>query len=448
MRLSRTNVFSGNYKVSKKSNEILEAFLGTCVGVTLCDPKKGIGGLLHILLPAPPRSDYSWQPTSYATTGLPLFINEMVKAGAKKENLTATIAGGALVGPVSEMDLNLDIGGRTADFVEKILAKDKIQIDKIETGGYFTCKLGLNLKTLKSVIEPVSLDPGSDRKGKISKPDLKDFEKTLEKVRPIPQIALKIIRMIRDNMHSMEDLAKEVRQDQVISAKVIRLLNSALFGQSSSVDSIDRALVMMGEKKFLQLVISASMENFFPENGLGYSLCKGGVFKHALGTAMICENLANMSGKVSSDIAYTAGLLHDIGKVALDQYIASALPMFYRRTQVDGSSLITVESEEFGINHTEVGGKLADLWALPESLKEAIMYHHFPEQSVNNSELTHLVYVADLLMSRFVVGQELDRLNTDQFNSRLIKAGFGDINFESVIDSIPRQIFSPDIAEL
>ena len=98
----------------------------------------------------------------------------------------------------------------------------------------------------------------------------------------------------------------------------------------------------------------------------GYSLCKGGLFQHALGVAMVAEGLAKLTGCVSSGVAYTAGLLHDIGKVVLDQYIASATPFFYRRTQVDGIGLCRVETDQFGVTHPEVGERLAESWSLPQ----------------------------------------------------------------------------------
>jgi putative nucleotidyltransferase with HDIG domain len=152
--------------------------------------------------------------------------------------------------------------------------------------------------------------------------------------------------------------------------------------------------------------------------------------------------LAEFTGSVSSDIAYTAGLLHDIGKVVLDQYIASAFPLFYRRTLMDGVDMLAVEREEFGITHTEIGSRLAEHWSLAESLKDTIMHHHYPERATVDHELTHVVYLADLLMSRFLVKHELERMNTDELVLRLGKIGLAPEQFSVIIDSIPRQILN------
>jgi putative nucleotidyltransferase with HDIG domain len=156
---------------------------------------------------------------------------------------------------------------------------------------------------------------------------------------------------------------------------------------------------------------------------------------------MVAEGLAKLTGCVSSGVAYTAGLLHDIGKVVLDQYIASATPYFYRRTQVDGIELCRVERDQFGVTHPEVGERLADNWSLPKNLIDTIRYHHLPEQATIQPKLTYLVYLADLLMSRFQVGQELERLDTDALTLSLQEVGLKPSDLPVIVDLIPRQIF-------
>ena len=445
--MPRLQVASGSYVVNGKTPQILEAHLGTCVGVTLCDQHANVGGLIHLLLPEPTGMQKDWQPGLYAATGLPLFLQALSDAGASKDNLKAFVAGGALIGPLSEKDLNLNIGGRTTEIVEEILHREGIPISKSETGGYFSCRLTLNTETWESHIEPAGISTAPSEKTDFQKPAFEQIEDAVERVRPIPQIALKIIRMIHDDNFSMKHIAEEVRLDQIISAKVIRLCNSAFFGIRVKVDTLDRALVMIGEKKLMQLVISASLEDFFPETEQGYSLCKGGLYRHALGTAMVSERLAEVTGKAPGGLAYTAGLLHDIGKVVLDQYLAPAYPLFYRRTQIDGNNLIEIESDVLGITHTEAGGKLAERWSLPETLGDVIRYHHHPEQACDSPELTHLIYLADLLMSRFAVGNELERLNTNQLTSRLQKIDLRPEQFPMIVESIPDQILAETLLD-
>jgi putative nucleotidyltransferase with HDIG domain len=435
------HVLSGNYVVSKKKEDILDAGLATCVGVTLCDRKAGVGGLIHLLLPEPTGLGKPLNPVAYATTGMPLFLQALCEAGASKNRLEACITGGGLIGPVSRMDLNLDIGGRTTEIVYTILREEEIPVNKFETGGCLCRRLSFDLKTLESSILPI-VDQTSPVGKNFKKPDPGEIADTIHLVRPIPQVALKITRMIHEGNYNMSKIAREIKQDQVISAKVITFCNSSFMGLEKKVDSVDRALVILGEKHLLQLILSASMELHFSDSAQGYSLCKGGLFQHALGTAMVSEELAKYTGRACPEVAYTAGLLHDIGKIVLDQYIASVFPFFYRRTQIDGIELCKAEREKLGITHSEAGGLLAKNWSLPENLTDTIRHHHYPEQATVDPELTHLIYLADLLMNKFHVGQKLERLNMDKLSLRLQKVGLTTSQFPILVDLIPEKIFN------
>ena len=426
--------------ISGRKNETLNAYLGTCVGVTLCDREAELGGMIHLILPEPSSVNNIDHPEKYAITGLPMYIDSLVRKGAARDRLEATVAGGALIGPLSDIDMELDIGGRTIDVVEDILGSQKIPIKQTETGGFFSCKLGLNLSNWESHISPISM-PLIDNEIMFERPTKDQLEKTIDTARAVPQIVLKVIRMIQDEKSRIHDVAREIRQDQIISAKVLKLCNSAYFSRKIDMASIDRALLFLGEKQILKLILSAAFEDFFSKDNHGYSLCRGGLFYHAVGTAMLCEKMAGLTGIIVPDIAYTAGLLHDIGKVVLDQYMGKAFPFFYRRTQLEGDELIVVERDVFGISHDDVGKMLAERWALPDFISDIISHHHCPEDACVNVELAHLVYLADLIMSRILVGHELERMDTERLASRMERIGFKKEEFCNIIDCIPSQLF-------
>jgi len=436
---------SGSFVVETRRQETLEAYLGTCVGVTLVDRKAGVGGLLHILLPEPTGTDIPFGPAVYATTGLPKFVGKLKEAGARISELRGCIGGGGLVGEVQDQDLWLDIGGRTAEKVEDILRENGITLEQVETGGYYSCKMALNLDTLNTTIEPL-MENGPCQIEEGSRIRKEDLLRAIQEVRPIPQIALKIIRMLKEDDYDVEDVAMEVRQDQVISAKVLKLANSAFIGTGSSIDSIDRALILLGEKKLFQLVLSATVEMLFAGSKTGgYSLCKGGIFHHALAAAMTAHEISVFTGRSRPDIAYTAGLLHDIGKIVLDQYVITNAPFFYRSAQRQGADLCSIEKERFGIDHPEIGATLAKKWELPDGLVDVIRWHHRPESSEVSRELVSIVYLADLLVARFRVGYQLDKPNAELMEERLANIGLRKEHFPIVVDRIPRAVFESSL---
>lgn len=156
---------------------------------------------------------------------------------------------------------------------------------------------------------------------------------------------------------------------------------------------------------------------------------------------MVSQKLAEITEKAATDIAYTAGLLHDIGKIPLDQVMAANAPFFYRYTQEKGAELCEAERLKFGIDHTEAGMRLGKLWGLPNNLIHVIANHHQPEASTEDEALVTIVYLADLLMSKFQPHHELDQLDTKKLPDRLNRLGLNAGDFPNLIDRIPKSIF-------
>ena len=437
--LKKYHVASGSFEVGSTQPRLLQAFLGTCVGVAIVDETAGVGGLIHFLLPEPVSPLVVDQPEKYATTGMPLFIEALSKCGATFDNMRAVVAGGALVGPLTAQDMNLDIGGRTTEKVLEALNDHNIEVVQSETGGFFTCNLEVDMQKLACRILPAGFEAADIHPGDPDALDL-HIQAAIEAVRPIPQVALKVLRIIQGGSYDIGKVADEVRKDQVISAKTIQLCNSALFSKRQDVASLDHALVFLGQELFLKLVISAAVESYYSQCGNGYSLCKGGLYHHAIGTALVAEKIAQMTEKVIPAIAYTAGLLHDIGKVVLDQYVAGAYPLLYREFQERPSELIEVERRRLSRDHTEIGATLAQQWSLPDILTDVIRCHHQPEKSTCDRMLTTTVYLADLLMSRFHTGLELERMGTDKLIDHLSRLDLATEQFGMLVDLIPQKV--------
>ncbi len=439
------HVASGTFIVCERKPLVLQAYLGTCVGLALYCKTTGIGGLIHLLLPEPLSDTSAYQPEKYASTGVPLFIESLLAKGAQQETLVATLAGGALVGPISEQDLALDLGGRTADTVRALLTAWEIELVQSETGGFFTCCLSLNMAGGKCTIEPAGQQHLS-RPVKIKIPTTAEIKTAMDRLQPIPQVALKALRLINEGGYTIDELADEIRKDQVITARMLSLANSALFSKRSHIETLDHALVYLGQDQLVKLILTASVHSFFDQSTSGYSLCKGGLYHHSIGCAEVAEALAVKTQKADHRIAYTAGLLHDIGKVVLDQYVAPAYPLFYRQAMERNENLIATEQRLLGVDHTEVGYLLAKQWLFPESLVCLIRHHHEPNREDEYKPLAVIVYVADLLLSRFHIGFELERLDTRELADLLGCIDLTIDQFGDLVDLIPDTVFRP-IAE-
>jgi chemotaxis receptor (MCP) glutamine deamidase CheD len=196
------HIAAGQFKTGKAEATIYQAYLGTCLGVALYDPSTKIGGMIHILLPEPPGIVSALFPEKYAATGVPMLITDLIELGATPENLKASIAGGALMGPVSQQDINLDIGGRSAEIAVSILETLGIETIRSETGGFFTCTLELNMATGETVISPAWQDT-CQLESHFTAPSLADILHTIDQLKPIPQTALKILRLFQSGQYQV-----------------------------------------------------------------------------------------------------------------------------------------------------------------------------------------------------------------------------------------------------
>ncbi len=429
---------AGRIIYAKTGKHVYQAYLGTCVGVALYDDKAGVGGLIHILLPEPPSSSPPDFPDKYASTGLPRLIRNLVKIGASCENLRAGIAGGALIGPVNRQDINLDIGGRSADIAVSILENAGIEIVQSETGGFFACTLELDMSDGSFFIRPAWGCTVKSSETDIPHLSISDMHDTIEHLKPIPQTALKILRMFHSGRYGISEITRELAKDQVLSAQTLKLCNSALFSGMVRIETLKEAVLLLGEEMLIKSVITAAVNTYFSQTGTsGYSLCRGGLFFHAVSVASAAEEIARRSEISEPGTAYTAGLLHDIGKVILDQYIADSAPLFFRELSLEHGDSQSAEKEILGITHNEAGGLLAEKWNLPEGISHVIRYHHDPQKKKEHKDLVYIVYLADLLMEKFNTGFDIEKMQADSFETVINHLEITPDDLFSLIDTIP-----------
>lgn len=435
-------VASGDYKICAppRSTQKLVALLGTCVGVAIYDKQSAIGGICHVLLPEPNDPEHSWNPRFYASTSLPLFVDELLKHGAIMNNLEAVVAGGSLCAPISNRDLLMDIGGRNAENVFNFLKRHQIRVEKSETGGFNTMSLSYSPATCRAEISHIftaadHLSPAPA----IDKPKTDEIERSISLIKPIPQVALKIIRLLHAGHYNQKQITEELLQDQILSAKLLGYCNSAIFGFKKPIESVERAVVVLGETSLIEAIISSSISSFLDEEQIGgYSLIKGGLLKHAIAVANIAKIVSRRLGVESGHTAYTAGLLHDIGKVVLDKFVARAQPLFYQPATGKIHDYTLLESDAFGINHQEIGHRLAKSWGLPSRIDAAIHFHHHPEMADQKYKLlAHTVYLANLLSLSFMAGIEVEQINAELFPQRMEFLGLDQKDLFDIIEQIP-----------
>lgn len=207
----------------------------------------------------------------------------------------------------------------------------------------------------------------------------------------IPGVVAKISHMVENPETSAAEVGKMIAQDQVLSAKVLRMANSAFFGMSRKISNISSALMILGFEVVKGLVLTSSVFDMIQKS-------MGGLWEHSIGCAAAAGAVAEALGRDDAEEILVAGLLHDLGKVVLAINMPEEVGKI--RAKVDEEHLLFHEAETavLDFTHGEVGLWLAEHWNLPESLGEPMRLHHNPERAVVYPECTAIVHIADAIV--------------------------------------------------
>jgi putative nucleotidyltransferase with HDIG domain len=212
----------------------------------------------------------------------------------------------------------------------------------------------------------------------------------------LPSVVIRLLGLVSDDDHSLQDVVKLVETDSALTARILRIANSAAFYRGTEVYSVARAIVLLGEKLVAGIAIGACASSIFQHPLEGYESEAGGLWDHSLRTGIASREIAvRFCRGLSADLAFTAGLLHDIGKAILSEYLKGGTQEMARRCDDGGyADFITAEIERVGTDHAAVGHALAVHWGLPDAICTAVRYHHCPEEA--KSDLRRLVYTVHL----------------------------------------------------
>jgi putative nucleotidyltransferase with HDIG domain len=205
----------------------------------------------------------------------------------------------------------------------------------------------------------------------------------LAKVRNLPPIstgATQLFGLLGQPETSNENVIRIIKQDSVLTAKLLRACNSPALGLKAPVTSVDHAVLVLGHRQILRMVTALTFRDPLDVPLLAYSLGAKALWRHSL-TAAIAAEMAVASGLnvgLDSSTAFTIGLLHDFGKLVTTQFLTRQALVAARARFTQGRSTVEAEREVLGTDHAEVGGALLYLWRLPAQIVDAVALHHQP----------------------------------------------------------------------
>ncbi len=230
--------------------------------------------------------------------------------------------------------------------------------------------------------------------------DAEAIRQAIERLPLFSPNALQLLQVIADPDHELEDVIRIVKFDSVLTMRVLKVVNSPVYGLVNEVTSIDRALSYLGERMVVSIAVQDNAGQLLNKPLEGYLGEQGALWRHDLFSAIASREVARYArGDFDLDLAFTGGLLHDIGK--------SIFSDFWKEVAQDALSQIDegmvadylmAEQDLAGLDHTEVGYRMARHWQMPEALQRVILHHHHPAEAPDWVQpLVYAVHLGDIV---------------------------------------------------
>lgn len=241
-------------------------------------------------------------------------------------------------------------------------------------------------------------------------PNIKKIVYKIKSLQPIPAVVHKVLLMSEDPDSQLSDLLDIVKVDPAITANLLKVCNSAHMGLPQKVDSVQKALTLMGLQGVVELVLAQNFGANLRRAQKGYLLEKGELWKQSLACAMVARKLAERRQLGNLPAIYTAALLKDIGKVVLNEFIEGQAGKIQQLVEKKGLSFIEAEKQCIGVDHAELGGIIAREWHFNSHLIFMIENHHLADPGARRDPCTASIYLADMvaMMAGSCIG--VDRL--------------------------------------
>jgi len=250
---------------------------------------------------------------------------------------------------------------------------------------------------------------------------------------PWPQVASRVLQLSQSSQVVPRELVDVIQTDLALTAKVLRLSNSAYYGFQREIASLSEAGNALGVRSLVNLVLTGCAARYFQTGGRGASAKS--LWERSVLNAFSAQLLARVHGTVDPERAYTVALLQNIGHLVIDDYLEEFREEI-TLARHDGASLLVAEQQVLGLNHAQIGARLARHWGFPEVLADTIEFHHSPERAVADPELAAIAHLAESITYALSLGEGIESLAYDFSDTALGLTGIDKVGFLSMEELI------------
>jgi putative nucleotidyltransferase with HDIG domain len=252
----------------------------------------------------------------------------------------------------------------------------------------------------------------------------------------LPVVINNILVTATSEKTSAKDLANFIMNDQAISARVLRLANSAYYNMSKKIDSISRAIVLIGFKEIISLALGTGILSTFSKNGADAPIDMKEFWQHSIGVGFAAGKIAKQRRKIPDESTILMGLLHDIGKIIFCLYFPNEYARVLEKTSNEQTPLYKIEKKDLGLDHAEMASLLMKQWNFPKNLIQPACYHHNPSACPKQQvDMAMMVNLANFICHQSGIGQSGNH-NIEPDNKILRKLGLSDENVRTLTEEL------------
>lgn len=237
----------------------------------------------------------------------------------------------------------------------------------------------------------------------VSRTSVQNAVESIRTLPTLPSIVLRVIEEASNPDASALDLARHIATDQSLSAALLRVVNSAYYGFYRRISTVVDAVVILGFLEVRDLVLAATAFDLLPGDSTSFDRVQ--LWRHSLAVAIAAERVSRTNKLPLQRGYYTAGLLHDVGKVVFNLLFPKLYAQAVEKAHADSCPIRVVEDALFECNHAATGAMLAEHWNLPAPVVNAIRNHHQPEQSDEDADIAHVTALADFIAYEAGLGE-------------------------------------------
>ena len=235
--------------------------------------------------------------------------------------------------------------------------------------------------------------------------------KSIETIPAFPATGNKVAQLLSKTDYSVLQVVNVIKFDPSITANILKMANSSYFGSQQKISTINDAVMYLGQKNLLRAIQTAGISKYYKKGASGYFDKATDLWEHSVAVALMSQILSRKITGEEDTTLYTAALLHDVGKIIMGEFVRDEMRKISMLVSEHHMSFLEAEETVLGINHADLGGKIAEHWNFPVEIRDAVAYHHRPDLLQKSDKvMPWIVYMADEACLMMGIGSSVEGL--------------------------------------